>query len=137
MQDLLLAEVRAVGLVDLHHERLAHVREARLAAEVLVDDPRGRGGLGVDDVVLGALLQADGLAQVVVEGEVNARNVGEIRRDISAGHLDLAVLHVLRVDELDGVEDAPFLEQDGADEAVEVAAGHEPEFLCHGEFLAW
>ena len=47
----------------------------------------------------------------------------------SVRHLDLAVLHVLRVDELDLVEHAQFLQQDGADQAIEVAPGHEPTLL--------
>ena len=40
--------------------------------------------------------------------------------------LDLAVLDVLGVDEQDVVEDPELLQQGGADEAVEVAAGDEP-----------
>ena len=39
--------------------------------------------------------------------------------------LDLAVLHILRVDEEDVLEDAEFFQQRGADETVEVAAGDE------------
>ena len=53
--------------------------------------------------------------------------------------LDLAVLHVLGVDEQDVVEDAEVLEQGGADEPVEVAAGHESVALClklrHGDSI--
>src|SRR5207237_919721 len=40
--------------------------------------------------------------------------------------VDLAVLHVLGMDEQDVVDHAQLLEQQGTDEAVEVTPGHEP-----------
>ena len=61
----------------------------------------------------------------MVEGEVDAGDVGEVGRDVARGQLDLAVLHVLRVDEQDVVEHPELLEQRRADEPVEVRAGHQ------------
>ena len=45
---------------------------------------------------------------------------------------DLAVLHVLRVDELDLVDQLEVAQQRGAHESVEVAAGDEPVLLVGG-----
>ena len=42
------------------------------------------------------------------------------------GQLDLAVLHVLGMDEEDVVEDVELLEERSAHEAVEVGTGHQP-----------
>ena len=53
--------------------------------------------------------------------------------------LDLAVLHVLGVDEHDVVEDVEVLEQGGAHEPVEVTARDESVALClklrHGDTI--
>jgi len=62
------------------------------------------------------------LAEVMVEDQVRAGHVREVRRDVLAGDLDLAVLHVFRVDELDLVHHAELLQEHGAYETVEVAA---------------
>jgi hypothetical protein len=62
---------------------------------------------------------------VVVERQRDLGAVREVRRDVVRGQLDLAVLDVLRMDEQDLVEEPQLLEQRGADEAVEVAAGDE------------
>ena len=61
----------------------------------------------------------------MVEGEPDAGHVREVRRDVAGADLDLAVLHVLGVDEEDVVEQAELLQERGADEAVEVGAGDE------------
>ena len=61
----------------------------------------------------------------MVEREPDAGHVGQVRRDVAGTDLDLAVLHVLGVDEEDVVEQPELLEQRGADEAVEVGAGDE------------
>ena len=53
--------------------------------------------------------------------------VGQVGRDVIGGQLDLAVLHVLGMDEQNLVEEPELLEQGGADEAVEVAASDESE----------
>ena len=62
---------------------------------------------------------------------MDARDVGQVRRDVALGELDHAVLHVLGVDEQDVVEDAQLLEQGGAYQPVEVGAGHQPVALGH------
>jgi len=82
-------------------EILTELREALLAAEVVVDHAGGREGGGVHDPVVGGALDAQLLAGMVVEREVHALHVGQVGRDVRAGDLDLAVLHVLRMGELD------------------------------------
>jgi hypothetical protein len=131
IEDLVLAEARGVRLVDgLHHlGGDAVLAEASGAAEVVVDHPRGRQGARVDHVAGVLARDALGLRGVVVEGEVDPGDVGQVGRDVPVGDLDLAVLHVLGVDEQDVVEDPELLEQGRAHQAVEVAAGHEPVAL--------
>ena len=65
----------------------------------------------------------------MVEGEVDAGNVGQVRRDVALGQLDLAVLHVLGMDEEDVVEHADLLEQRGAHQTVEIGARDQPVAL--------
>ena len=60
---------------------------------------------------------------MVVERQRDLGAVREVRGDVAGGELDLAVLHVLGVDEQDVLEDPELLQQSGADETVEVAAG--------------
>ena len=61
----------------------------------------------------------------MVEREPDAGDVGQVGRDVAGAHVDLAVLHVLGVDEEDVVEQPELLQQRGAHEAVEVGAGDE------------
>ena len=68
----------------------------------------------------------------MVEGEADAGDVGQVGRDVAGVDLDLAVLHVLGMDEQDVVEQSELLEQRGADEAVEVGAGDEAVACCGG-----
>ena len=78
----------------------------------------------------GRPVDAERLRVVVVERDVDVRVVGEVGGDVTGAELDLAVLHVLGMDELDVVEDAEVLEKGGAHQPVEVAARHESEALC-------
>ena len=59
----------------------------------------------------------------MVERKPDAGHVGQVRGDVARAHLDLAVLHVLGVDEEDVVEQTELLQERRADEAVEVGAG--------------
>lgn len=63
---------------------------------------------------------------MVVERQRHLGAVREVRRDVVGGQLDLSVLHVLGVDEEDVVQEAQLLQEGGADETVEVAAGDQP-----------
>ena len=65
---------------------------------------------------------------MVVEGEVATRHVGQVGDDVAHRDRHGAVLHVLRMDELDLVDEGDLAQQQAADEAVEVAAGDEAEF---------
>ena len=123
IEDLGLGEARRVSLVDRGHHRFGDRREALGAAVVVVDDARGALRAGHDDVVRGGVLDADRLGRVMVEREPDAGHVGQVRGDVARAHLDLAVLHVLGVDEEDVVEQTELLQERGADEAVEVGAG--------------
>jgi hypothetical protein len=62
---------------------------------------------------------------VVVEREVDAGTYGQVRRDVRRADLDLAVLHVLGVDEEDVLEQAEPLQQRSAHQTVEVGPGDE------------
>ena len=76
-------------------------------------------------MVLGRVADAQLLGVVVVEGQADARDVGKVGGDVALADLDLAVLHVLRVDEQDVLEEVELLEEGGAHEAVEVGARDE------------
>ena len=129
IEDLALGEAGGVGLVDRLHQLLGDAREARRAAEVVVHDTRGRHRLGADHVVGGGLVEPVDLRVVVIEREVDARHVRQVRRDVAVGQLDLAVLHVLGVDEEDVVEHAELLEERRAHQSVEIGARHQPVAL--------
>ena len=68
----------------------------------------------------------------MIENEMRPRHVGQIRGDVLRSDLDLAVLHVFRMDEQDVVDQVQVLEEDGAYEAIEIAAGDEAVTLGNG-----
>ena len=125
VEDVIHGQLGGVSAVDRLHHLVAHARERRRAAEVVVDDARGGVGVGGHDPVAGVLADAQLLGGMVVERQRDLGAVGQVGRDVIGGQLDLAVLHVLGMDEQDLVEEPELLEQGGADEAVEVAAGDE------------
>ena len=70
---------------------------------------------------------------MVVECQAGAFHVRQIGRDVALGDFDLAVLHVLGVDELDLVDQFEFIQQYGANQPVKIAAGDQSVFLLtHG-----
>jgi len=83
----------------------------------------------MDDVVGPLAGVANGLGRVVVKRQVHTRHVGQVGGDVAVGHLHLAVLHVLGVNELDVVDQVQLVEQDGADQSIEIAAGNQTVFL--------
>src|SRR3954468_163490 len=119
-EDLVLDELRGVGLVDRVHHLGRDAGQALGAAEVVVHHAGGRLGARRKDVVGRPLADAQGLRRVVVEAQPDARDVRQVGRDVPGPDLDLAVLHVLGVDEEDVLEDVELLEDRGADEAVEI-----------------
>ena len=133
VEHFLGGKLGAVGLVDGGQE-LDEVRVAEQgrASVVVVNDAGGAAGGGVG----GALEHAVGgplfLAGVVVEPEPAARGVGDVGENVVGRDGDLAVLHVLGVDELDLVEEPLFLEEHGTAQAVEVAASQQ----SHGDVLS-
>ena len=83
----------------------------------------------MNDVVLAIAGVADGFRQVVVEGKMRGSNVGEVGGDVAASDVNLAILHIFWVDKFDVVNQVEFVEQNGTDEAIKVAAGDEAEFF--------
>src|SRR5436190_558365 len=79
----------------------------------------------------------------MVEGQPHPGDVWKVGRDVAAGELDEAVLHILWMDERDLVEDFELFQQSSAHETVEVAAGDKTTLLngggCHRRStpLAW
>ncbi len=65
----------------------------------------------------------------MIERQMHARNKRQIGGDVAFRNFDLAVLHVLGMDELDLVDHVELVEQNGADQAIEIAARHETIFL--------
>src|SRR3712207_1785685 len=76
-------------------------------------------------MIPGPVRVAADLARMMVEGEMAARHIGQVGRDVARGDRHLAVLHVLRVHEADLVDELQLLEEHSADQPVEVAAGDE------------
>jgi hypothetical protein len=97
LEDVGLLEIPRVHLVHGPHHVLVDLRELVLA-EILEDDARAGGGVRVGDVVV-LCADAFDLADMVVEGEVGALHVGKVGGDVAVRDIDLAVLHVLGVDE--------------------------------------
>ena len=120
-----MLELRRVGAIDRVHHLDAHVREPAYAAEEVVDHTSGRCRIrGHHPVVL---LADDPplLGGVVIERERHLGPVGQVRGDVVRVQLDLAVLHVLGMDEQDVVQEPQLLQKRGADEAVKVATSDE------------
>ena len=126
-------ELGGVGLVYGVHHLGADVRESLGATEVLVDHVGGRVGVADHDTVTGALADAEQLGGMVIEGQRHLGPVGQIGRDVVGRQLDLAVLDVLWVHEQDVLEDPELLQQGGADQTVEVAAGDEAVGAIEGD----
>jgi nitric oxide synthase oxygenase domain/subunit len=66
---------------------------------------------------------------MVVKGQIDAGNEWQVGRDIALGDLDFAILHILGMNELDVIDHVQFIEQNGADQTIEVAAGDQAVFL--------
>src|SRR3546814_6375535 len=65
--------------------------------------------------------------------QMAARHIGQVGDDVPRADLDLAVLHVLGVDEADVVDQVQVPQQHGAGQAVEIAARDEAELAAvHG-----
>ena len=136
LEDLVEAELGGVALVHGVHQFL-DAGERLGAAVVLVDHAGGGLRARHDHVVRLGLADADRLRVMVIEGDRHVRVVRQVRGDVVRAHLDLAVLHVLGVDEQDVVEHAEVLEQRRAHEPVEVRAGDEPVALGGGGSHNW
>src|SRR5215213_4227182 len=73
---------------------------------------------------------------MMVECEVHTWHIRQVGRDVAIAHLDLSILHVLRMHELDVVDQVQLVEQHCAHEPIEVAARDEAVFfLTHGQLL--
>lgn len=132
MQDVLQGVIGRVGPVYRSQHVFADVGEGCGSAEVVVDDACCRLGVRIDDEVVG-LIDANGLRQVMVERQVDARHVRQVGGDVAVGDRHLAVLHVFGVNEQDVVDHVQFTEEHSAYESVEIAASDQAVFVCHGE----
>ncbi len=76
---------------------------------------------------------------MMVESQMHPVHIGQVGGDVAVGDGDDAVLHILGMHELDVVDHLKMLEQHGADQAVEIAAGDKTEFglAGHGVPLPW
>ncbi len=86
-------------------------------------------------MVIRGLRQTQGLALMMVEGKAHAGHIGKIRRDVALCYLDESILHVLRMDELDLIQDPELFQQGSTDQPVEIAPGYQAALLgrvrCH------
>jgi hypothetical protein len=80
-----------------------------------VFEHHARGGrrIGIDDVIGPLAGVAEGLGNVVIEGEIDTWNIGQVGGDVARRDGNLAILHVLGVDERDLVNQVQFIEQNG------------------------
>jgi len=137
-QDIVFGELGGVGLVHGLEQLFRGVGERLGPTVIFVHGARGRGGGWRQDEVVGDFAAGpDDLAGVMVERKVAAGDVGQVGGDIPLGDGNAAVLHVLRVDEGDLVDQLPFLEQHGTRQAVEVTARDESigRVVGHGRSL--
>ncbi len=126
---------RSTVAVDLIDQRLkgrlrlivGDARRLRLAAVIVVHPARRRRRLGVYDVII-FLADAGGFAFVMVERQIGPFHEGKVSGDISVGDLDHAVLHVLRMDKFDLIDQVQFFEDRSTNKAIEITTRNQPVF---------
>ena len=102
-----------------------------LAAVMVINDTRRGGGVRVDDVIVRLFTAGAGnFAGMMVERQMHAFHIRQVGGDVGTGNQDRTVLHVLGMDELDIVDQVQFFEEHRADQAVEIAAGDQTEFIA-------
>ena len=106
--------VSRIGLVDGSHHLLGDVGKPSSAAKMVPDHSRGRGGRRVQNEVL-FVGHARRFAGMMVDRQMHTRDKRQVCRDIVVGNRDLAVLHVLGMDELNIVDQVKFTQQHCAD----------------------
>src|SRR5450631_2269895 len=80
IQNLVTRKLRRIGLIDRGHQFWAHAREAVGTSVVIINNPScGRCGWVDNMVWIDAVAFARNFARVVVEGEVAAFNIREVR----------------------------------------------------------
>ena len=102
IQYLFTGEVSAVDLIDCFHE-VVEVREAFLAAVVLIYNTRTARGDAAFTLVLTLVFSALLLAGVVIKPESAALHERNIRQYVIFGHRDQSVLKILRVGKCPGI----------------------------------
>ncbi len=127
IQHVITGEACGIGLVHRQHHVRIDAREGFAATEEIIDERGPRGRIDINDVVRCAIGVPLAFAGMVVERGINAGNIGEVGGDIGRRDGDLAVLHVLGMDELDFADQIDFLQQRAADQPIHVTPGDQAE----------
>jgi hypothetical protein len=75
---------------------------------------------------------ADRLGLIVLKGNGGSGPIRQVGRGVTAGDVNLAVLHIFRVNKLDVVDQIQFIQQHRTHQTIEIAAGNQAELtLAH------
>ena len=112
IQDFFLGKIGAVALIYRSHNLFGYFFELPCAAIVIVYHTSSRLCLTLDDEAILEVCRTDSLQLtfVMVEGHPHSGVKRKIGSNIIGGQIDFAVLHVLRVHELDLIDHVQFLE---------------------------
>ena len=80
---------------------------------------------------------ADRLRQMVVKRKMNPGHERQIGGDVAVANGNFAVLHILRVHKQDLVDQVQVLQQDCADQSVEIATRYKTELLRFSRHFAY
>ena len=131
IKDLVDSEVSGVALIYGYHDLFGNCLESISATVVVINNSCGRLFADADILVAKCLMvSSDELTLVVVKCETYSGVKGKICRDVILGDIDFSILNILRVNELDLIDNVEFLEQHGAYESVKVTSGNK-SLLVH------
>ena len=114
-QNFFLRKLRGVPFIHRRHHLVGNLGKSRFPAVIIIHDAGGGRRVWVNDMILFFAQNAARFAQMMVEREMRAFDIGQIRRDVVRRDLDFAVLHVFRMREFDVVNHVQFFQQHGAD----------------------
>jgi hypothetical protein len=101
------------------------VRIFRFSAEKVVNKPRTGGGFLAFTRNAGSPTDPLGFAGVMVKPHATAGNEGNIAENVGGFRFENAVLQVLRVDELDGINDTRLFQDHAANQTIEIGTSNE------------
>ena len=131
MEDLIDREVSRIALVDCCHDLFVYSLKL-LGATVIVINNSGSGLLAKADEFITIKLHVVSyeLTLVMVKSKSDSRIKRKICSDVILVDIDLAVLHILRMNKLDLVDHVHLLKEHGAYESVKITSGNK-SFLVH------